>query len=247
MSYIDGFVLPLPNGKEEEYRKQAETFARKATNRARSARSRRSATVSSTATPPTSSARSRPRTTRTSSSPSSSGPTRQTRDAAWEKIMADPEMQPGAQDMPFDGKRMFWGGFKPLLNTLETSRCLTAHGSFIWYELITPDPDGAKPFYDSVVGWTIDARASCPAQRLSDDRRSDGKVAGGVLPLTDGDARRMARGRCWLGYINVDDVDATIAAIEADGGSGADARVRHPRYRPDRDGRRPGGRRPSTS
>jgi uncharacterized protein YbaA (DUF1428 family) len=21
--------------------------------------------------------------------------------------------------MPFDGKRMFWGGFKPLLNTLE--------------------------------------------------------------------------------------------------------------------------------
>jgi len=28
-------------------------------------------------------------------------------------------MQRGAQPMPFDGKRMFWGGFKPLLNTLE--------------------------------------------------------------------------------------------------------------------------------
>ena len=41
------------------------------------------------------------------------------RDKAWEKLMADPEMQPGAQPMPFDGKRMFWGGFKPLLNTLE--------------------------------------------------------------------------------------------------------------------------------
>ena len=46
-------------------------------------------------------------------------PDKQVRDAAWEKIMADPEMQPGAMEMPFDGKRMFWGGFKPLLNTLE--------------------------------------------------------------------------------------------------------------------------------
>jgi uncharacterized protein YbaA (DUF1428 family) len=32
--------------------------------------------------------------------------------------MADPEMQPSG-DMPFDGKRMFWGGFKPFVNTLE--------------------------------------------------------------------------------------------------------------------------------
>lgn len=43
-------------------------------------------------------------------------PNKQTRDAAWEKIMADPEMQPGG-DMPFDGKRMFWGGFKPFTST----------------------------------------------------------------------------------------------------------------------------------
>jgi len=25
-------------------------------------------------------------------------------------------------------------------------------GSFIWYELMTPDPEGAKAFYDAVVG-----------------------------------------------------------------------------------------------
>jgi hypothetical protein len=25
--------------------------------------------------------------------------------------MADERMKPGAMDMPFDGKRMFWGGF----------------------------------------------------------------------------------------------------------------------------------------
>ena len=30
MSYIDGFIVPLPKGKEDEYRGLAETFAKKA-------------------------------------------------------------------------------------------------------------------------------------------------------------------------------------------------------------------------
>ena len=29
-------------------------------------------------------------------------------------------------------------------------------GDFIWYELMTPDPVGAKAFYDAVVGWDIE-------------------------------------------------------------------------------------------
>jgi uncharacterized protein YbaA (DUF1428 family) len=45
-------------------------------------------------------------------------PDKPTRDAAWETLMADPDMQPGAQPMPFDGKRMFWGGFKPFVDSL---------------------------------------------------------------------------------------------------------------------------------
>ncbi|WP_114388958.1 DUF1428 domain-containing protein [Notoacmeibacter marinus] len=40
-------------------------------------------------------------------------PDKATRDAAWQKMMDDPSMTP--QDMPFDGKRMFWGGFEPVL------------------------------------------------------------------------------------------------------------------------------------
>ena len=119
MSYIDGFILPLPNGKEEEYRKQAEMFAKKATEhgaigtvealgdglehghttdffKAVKAEENENVVFSFII-----------------------WPDKQVRDAAWEKIMADPEMQPGAMEMPFDGKRMFWGGFKPLLNTLE--------------------------------------------------------------------------------------------------------------------------------
>ena len=31
----------------------------------------------------------------------------------------------------------------------------TPPGDFIWYELMTPDADGAKAFYDAVVGWDI--------------------------------------------------------------------------------------------
>ena len=43
-------------------------------------------------------------------------PTRAVRDEAWKKIMADPRMQPGANPMPFDGKRMIYGGFQMILS-----------------------------------------------------------------------------------------------------------------------------------
>ena len=38
-------------------------------------------------------------------------PDKATRDAAWAQLMSDPDMQPDV--MPFDGKRMIWGGFVP--------------------------------------------------------------------------------------------------------------------------------------
>jgi uncharacterized protein YbaA (DUF1428 family) len=43
-------------------------------------------------------------------------PDKATRDEGWKQVMKDPRMQPGANDMPFDGKRMVWGGFAPLLD-----------------------------------------------------------------------------------------------------------------------------------
>jgi uncharacterized protein YbaA (DUF1428 family) len=43
-------------------------------------------------------------------------PSRQARDAGWAAIMADPRMpKPGSADMPFDGRRMIFGGFTVLL------------------------------------------------------------------------------------------------------------------------------------
>ena len=32
--------------------------------------------------------------------------------------MKDPDMQPSGE-MPFDGQRMFWGGFQPILDTAK--------------------------------------------------------------------------------------------------------------------------------
>jgi len=43
-------------------------------------------------------------------------PSRQTRDAGMEKVMADPRMRPDANPMPFDGARLIYGGFDVLVD-----------------------------------------------------------------------------------------------------------------------------------
>jgi predicted enzyme related to lactoylglutathione lyase len=89
-------------------------------------------------------------------------------------------------------------------------------GDFIWYELMTTDAQGAKAFYDAVVGWTVgEAVPEFNGYRMIG--RSDGGSAGGILPITDEMAQHGARPG-WLGYINVDDVDEKVASIEAAGG-----------------------------
>jgi uncharacterized protein YbaA (DUF1428 family) len=40
-------------------------------------------------------------------------PSKEVRDAGWQKVMADPRMQ---REMPFDGKRLIHGGFAPILD-----------------------------------------------------------------------------------------------------------------------------------
>ena len=92
-------------------------------------------------------------------------------------------------------------------------------GSFIWYELMTPDPAAAAKFYGSVVGWKISDSPNL--QPGGNDYRmivrSDGGNLGGVLKLTTDMQQHGAR-PIWLAYLNVKDVDAALKAIEADGG-----------------------------
>lgn len=43
-------------------------------------------------------------------------PSKEVRDAANAKMMADPRMKEMGDSMPFDGKRMIYGGFAPILD-----------------------------------------------------------------------------------------------------------------------------------
>jgi uncharacterized protein YbaA (DUF1428 family) len=42
-------------------------------------------------------------------------PSRQVRDEGMKKVMADPRSQPNINPMPFDGKRLIFGGFEVLV------------------------------------------------------------------------------------------------------------------------------------
>ncbi|MFC0587879.1 VOC family protein [Novosphingobium aquiterrae] len=92
----------------------------------------------------------------------------------------------------------------------------TLQGSWIWYELMTPDPDGAKAFYDAVVGWTL-VPGSPQTNGYGFIANADGGMTGGVLTLSDDMIQHGAR-PSWLGYIGVDDVDAAVSSVEAAGG-----------------------------
>jgi uncharacterized protein YbaA (DUF1428 family) len=120
MSYVDGFVVPVPEGSKDAYRELAQKMSGKFTEhgalhviegwgddvargkvtdffRAVNAEEGENVVFSFVL-----------------------WPDKQTRDSAWQKIMADPEMQPGEQPMPFDGKRMFWGGFETIVEAKAT-------------------------------------------------------------------------------------------------------------------------------
>jgi predicted enzyme related to lactoylglutathione lyase len=90
-------------------------------------------------------------------------------------------------------------------------------GNFIWYELLTTDPLGAKRFYDAVVGWTIAEQTVAPGLEYRMIGRSDGGNAGGVMTLSE-EMRSNGARPAWLGYLHVTDVDQAVAGIERDGG-----------------------------
>ena len=93
----------------------------------------------------------------------------------------------------------------------------TLQGSWIWYELMSPDPEGAKAFYESVIGWSMTTGHGEDNTDYGFITAPDGAMTGGLLRLKPEMQEHGAR-PCWLGYIGVDDVDASVVAIEAAGG-----------------------------
>jgi uncharacterized protein YbaA (DUF1428 family) len=113
--YTDGFVVPVPEGKRDDYialaNKMAKTFREKGATRVveaigddvnhgkvtdfyRAVKAEDGEKVVFSFI---------------------EWPDKATRDAAWKDIMEN-EPAPG-DPMPFDGKRMFWGGFEPILDS----------------------------------------------------------------------------------------------------------------------------------
>ncbi|GAB5347887.1 VOC family protein [Alteriqipengyuania sp. 357] len=93
-------------------------------------------------------------------------------------------------------------------------------GSFIWYELMTDDPTGAREFYRAVVGWEIEAegQAMPTGGTYRMIVRSDGGFAGGVLEITP-DMKAGGAAPGWLGYIHHPDVDSAVSALKDAGGA----------------------------
>lgn len=90
-------------------------------------------------------------------------------------------------------------------------------GSWIWYELMTPDPAGAKAFYDAVLGWNIQPGTE-ETGGYGFIANPDGGLTGGILTLTPEQRAEGAKAG-WMGYVGVDDCDAAVAAITAAGGA----------------------------
>jgi predicted enzyme related to lactoylglutathione lyase len=86
---------------------------------------------------------------------------------------------------------------------------------FVWYEILTTDVAAASAFYRNVFGWRA-KDASTP--ELAYTVLAAGEVpVGGLMELPE-EGRRLGATPRWVGYVAVDDVDATATQIRRRGG-----------------------------
>jgi uncharacterized protein len=93
---------------------------------------------------------------------------------------------------------------------------VASHGRFVWYELMTTDPAAATAFYTDVLGWGIE-RTSMPGATYTMFTCGDVPVSG--LTKLPENALEMGASPHWIGYIEVDNVDATAERIKRLGGA----------------------------
>ncbi|RMH19553.1 MAG: VOC family protein [Acidobacteria bacterium] len=87
-------------------------------------------------------------------------------------------------------------------------------GRFVWYELMTTDPQGAQAFYTQLIGWGTE---DFPGEQPYTMWTNDGTPLGGVMELPE-EARQQGAPSHWIPYVAVPDVDAAVAQA---GGLGA--------------------------
>jgi uncharacterized protein len=89
-------------------------------------------------------------------------------------------------------------------------------GRFAWYELLTTDMAAASAFYQDVVGWYAQDASTC--DMVYSLLMSAGAPVAGLMELPE-EGRRMGATPRWVGYVAVDDVDATADRLRRLGGA----------------------------
>ncbi|ACB95255.1 VOC family protein [Beijerinckia indica] len=91
----------------------------------------------------------------------------------------------------------------------------TTQGTFVWYELMTTDAKAAETFYRDVVGWgSQDAGTEGMAYTLL----TVGGIPRAGLMVLPKEASDAGAHPGWIGYVAVDDVDASAAKVSELGG-----------------------------
>ena len=89
----------------------------------------------------------------------------------------------------------------------------SAQGQFVWYELMTTDITAAATFYSGVIGYSA-ADAGMPGMTYT-ILSIEGRPVSGLMPVA---AAAPGAKPGWMGYVGVDDVDATAAEATGLGG-----------------------------
>ena len=88
-------------------------------------------------------------------------------------------------------------------------------GRFVWYELMTTDPQAAQSFYSDVVGWST---APFESAEIPYTLWMNGEApVGGVMELP-AEARAHDTPPHWMAYVEVEDVDTTAKKAAKLGG-----------------------------
>ena len=90
------------------------------------------------------------------------------------------------------------------------------NGTIGWHDLTVPDAAGVRDFYEKVVGWRHEAVSMGEYEDFSMLTQDSGTCVGGICHARGTNAGLPAQ---WLMYINVEDLDASLAACATGGGS----------------------------
>jgi len=138
-------------------------------------------------------------------------PSRETRDAAIKKYMSDPKMAEMGANMPFDGQRMIFGGFKPISERGQVSKPGYIDGTVI------PVPVGNEARFREFAARFSEVLMEFGATRVVDtwaDDVPDGKVTDFKGAVQKQDDERVVYS--WIEWPSKEVRDAAWGKLMAD-------------------------------